>query len=219
MQSIAVLASGGLDSCVLIGDLARHYTVHPLYITCGLAWEEEERRALERFLGALDSPAVEPVTVLPAPVAALYGAHWSVTGRGVPAAGTPDSAVELPGRNLLLLTTAAVWCSRNDIEEIAIGTLAHSVMPDATPAFFQDYARCLSTGLAPHRIVICAPLRSRTKADVIAAFPDLPLHETLTCMAPTQDVEYVLHCGACAKCAERREAFQRAGVADATRYQ
>ncbi|MFD0008584.1 7-cyano-7-deazaguanine synthase [Streptomyces sp. NPDC127178] len=218
MQSVAVLTSGGLDSCVLVGDLARDHTVHPLYVACNLAWEQEERLALDRFLGALDAPTVKPVTVLPLPVAALYGDHWSITGRGIPAMGAPDDAVELPGRNILLLAAAAVWCSRNSIEDIALGTLALNVQNDATPAFFQDYARLLSTGLAPHRVGILYPLRSRTKADIIAASADLPLHETLTCMAPTHDAEGVLHCGACAKCSARRAVFRQAGVADATRY-
>ncbi|RSS83681.1 7-cyano-7-deazaguanine synthase [Streptomyces sp. WAC06614] len=218
MGTVAVLASGGLDSCALVGDLARRHTVRPLYIACGLAWEQEERLALDRFLAALDSPAVEPVTVLPAPAAALYGEHWSITGRGVPGWRAPDIEVELPGRSLLLLTTAAVWCSRHDVEEIVLGTLAGNPMPDASPAFFQDFERCLNTGLAPHRIVIRRPLADLAKDAVIAAFPDLPLHETLTCMAPTHDATGVLHCGACNKCAERHDAFRRAGIADATRY-
>ncbi|WP_181160297.1 7-cyano-7-deazaguanine synthase [Streptomyces solincola] len=216
---MAVLASGGIDSCALVGDLARRHTVHPLYIACGLAWEQEEQSALDRFLTVLDAPAVRPVTVLPAPVAALYGRRWSVTGLGVPAAGTSDAAVQLPGRNLLLLTVAAVWCSLNGVEDIAIGTLADNPMPDGSPAFIQEYARCLSTGLAPHRISLSAPLADMAKEEVIAQFQELPLNEALTCMAPTHNAAgMLLHCGACNKCSERRDAFQRAGIADATRY-
>ena len=49
---VAVLISGGLDSAVLcvelLGDYAR---VHPLYIRCGLRWEEVELAAARAFLG------------------------------------------------------------------------------------------------------------------------------------------------------------------------
>ena len=47
-----MLASGGLDSAVLLGTLARRHVVHPLYVRCGLAWERAEQRLLARFLAA-----------------------------------------------------------------------------------------------------------------------------------------------------------------------
>lgn len=218
MDEVAVLTSGGLDSCVLVADLARSTRVHPVYVTFGLAWEPAERAALEHFLSALCSDAVERLTVLEAPVASLYGDHWSVTGRDVPDERTPDSAVLLPGRNVLLLAMTAVWCSLNDVQVIAMGTLSANPFPDATPEFLQDYARCLGVGLAPHRIEIRTPYRRRTKAEIIAEFPELPLQLTFTCVAPVADAHGPLHCGACNKCAERRLAFERAGVTDPTRY-
>src|SRR5207245_1971332 len=52
-ERICVLASGGLDSAVLLGTLARRHAVHPLYVRCGLAWERAEQRLLARFLAAL----------------------------------------------------------------------------------------------------------------------------------------------------------------------
>ena len=61
MKKIAVLTSGGLDSCVLLADLARYAEVWPLYVRAGLVWEDEERRAIQRFIDALDSPNVRPL--------------------------------------------------------------------------------------------------------------------------------------------------------------
>ena len=69
MNSIAVLTSGGLDSSALLADEAKTAQVYPIYVRCGLAWEEEEKKALDRFLKALNSPNVKPVTTLSAPVA------------------------------------------------------------------------------------------------------------------------------------------------------
>src|SRR5579872_6676877 len=108
---LAVLVSGGLDSAILVGEaLGAGSAVHPLYVRNGLSWEPVEFQHLRRFLEAVHTPALRPLTVLEMPVADLYGDHWSVTGRGVPGADTDDGAVFLPGRNVLLLSKAMLWC-------------------------------------------------------------------------------------------------------------
>ena len=218
MERLAVLASGGLDSAVLLADLARENTVFPIYVEAGLAWEEREKRALAAYLDALVLPNVRPLTTLEMPVRSLYGKHWSTTGEDVPGYEAPDEAVYLPGRNVLLIGVTAVWCALNDASGIAIGSLDDNPFPDATPSFFDDYARVLS-GALDHPLRVLAPYRSRHKAEIIAAFPDLPLELTLTCMQPATAADgRLVHCGACNKCRERQEAFRDAGVADQTRY-
>src|SRR5215470_7117195 len=99
-SALAVLVSGGLDSAILLGEALRtHAAVHPLYVRGGLSWEAVELRHLHRYLDAVRAPALRPLTVLEMPVADLYGGHWSLTGRGVPGADSPDEAVFLLGRN------------------------------------------------------------------------------------------------------------------------
>jgi 7-cyano-7-deazaguanine synthase len=213
LERVAVLVSGGLDSAVLVADLAREHEVYPVYVESGLAWEAQEQSALHSFLARLDHPNAKPLTVLEVPVGSLYGAHWSTTGEEIPGADAPDSEVYLPGRNLLLLGVTAVWCALHNIHAIAIGSLDHNPFPDATPRFYSRYGELLSEGLA-HQIEILAPYRDREKADIIAEFASLPLELTLTCMAPRQG----RHCGACNKCSERRRAFVKAGVEDKTVY-
>lgn len=218
MERLAVLASGGLDSAVLLADLGRENIVFPVYVEAGLAWEEREKRALTAYLDALELPNMRPLTVLEMPVRSLYGKHWSTTGEDVPGYEAPDEDVYLPGRNVLLIGVTAVWCAMNDVSGIAIGSLDHNPFPDATPSFFEDYGRVLSSSL-DHPLRIVAPYRSREKAEIIAAFPTLPLELTLTCMQPlAADDGSLVHCGDCNKCRERREAFRDAGVEDRTRY-
>src|SRR5437588_11963175 len=104
---LAVLISGGLDSAILLGEALRERSVvHPLYVRNGLYWEAEELRHLHRFLDAVRRPELQPLHLLDLPVADLYGTHWSLTGRDVPDAASPDEAVFLPGRNVLLLSKA-----------------------------------------------------------------------------------------------------------------
>ena len=45
MASVAVLLSAGLDSAVLAASEARSSHVHPIYVSAGLAWEQEELAA------------------------------------------------------------------------------------------------------------------------------------------------------------------------------
>src|SRR5438876_10387282 len=102
---VAVLASGGADSSVLIAELLeRHPAVLPIFVRGGLHWEDAELEHLRRFLAAIACPPLRPLCLLDQPVCDVYGEHWSTTGRGVPGADTNDGAVFLPGRNLFLLT-------------------------------------------------------------------------------------------------------------------
>ena len=217
MDRVAVLSSGGLDSAILLAELARENTVFPIYIAAGLHWEAQEQRALHRYLNALALPNVEAPTVLEMPLRSLYRAHWSTTGEGVPDAEAPDIDVYLPGRNVLLIGLTAVWCALNDASKIAIGSLDDNPFPDATPHFFDAFGALLSESLS-HPLEVVAPFRARHKSQIIADFPDLPLHHTLTCMAPIDTPDAPVHCGACNKCEERRRAFRQAGVADGTTY-
>lgn len=213
MTTIAVLASGGLDSAVLLYDLASQHDVVPLYIAKGLAWEVEEQRALGHFVARLAHPRVQAPVILPLPVGGLYGNHWSVTGVGVPAADRPDEEVFLPARNVLLFTAAAIWCYRTGVQHMTVGSLEGNPFPDATDEFFNDLARLLSTALS-HPMTIAAPFRHASKASLIARFQHLPLELTLTCNAPQGGQ----HCGGCNKCYERQQAFAQAAVADRTPY-
>src|SRR5208283_962495 len=213
VEKVSVLASGGLDSSVLIAKLAADAEVHPIYVRCGLAWEDAELAVLRSFIDALKKPNVTAVIELSAPAAALYGDHWSVTGKSVPAADEPDENTYLPGRNILLITLAAIWGSTHEVSRIAIGSLGSNPFPDATPQFFETLARALSIGLA-HSVIIEAPLSGLHKDELIKQFKDLPLELTLTCMDPANGQ----HCGRCNKCFERQQAFHKAGVVDRTTY-
>jgi len=214
LDKISVLASGGLDSSVLIAKLATDAQVYPIYVRCGFAWEEMELDGLQSFLDALHNPSVMPVTVLSAPIGVLYGDHWSVSGASVPGADEPDMNTYLPGRNIILIALAAVWGSTHGVSRIAIGSLGGNPFPDATPEFFASFARALGMGLG-RDVMVEAPLRGLHKDDLIRTFKDLPLELTLTCMAPNKGAQ---HCGRCNKCRERQLAFRDAGVVDRTVY-
>ena len=213
-MGVVALVSGGLDSLVLVQTLLRRrQTVFPLYLRCGLVWETVEVLWLKRWLVRSAHPSLRPLTILEMPLRSVYAGHWSLTGRGVPSDRSADAAVYLPGRNLILLSQAAIVAVGRRLSAVAIGTLAHNPFGDASPRFFRQLAVCLRQALAaPLQIV--APLRRATKAQLIAAWPTQPLQLTFSCVRP----QGVRHCGRCNKCAERKRAFRQARVPDPTSY-
>jgi 7-cyano-7-deazaguanine synthase len=213
--TIAVLLSAGLDSAVLAVSEARAARVQPIYVSTGLAWETAEQHALDRLLRTPAFARVEPPARLTFSVHDLYPpTHWALVGTP-PAFDTPDEDVYLAGRNIILLSKAAIYCARHGISRVALGPLAGNPFPDATAEFFATMGRALSLGLG-HALEIATPFADLRKRDVIRLGMELgvPLELTLSCMNPHDG----RHCGKCSKCRERRDAFAEAGVRDRTAY-
>jgi 7-cyano-7-deazaguanine synthase len=211
----AVLFSAGLDSAVLAAAEARHDAVEAMYVSCGLAWEAEELAAVDRLLATPAFATIQSVTRLTFTAHDLYPAtHWALTGHP-PAFDTPDEDVYLTGRNVMLVSKAAIYCAQHGLHRIALATLANNPFPDATPAFFDTLGRALSLGLN-HEITIATPFTSLHKSDVVRLGVELgvPLELTLSCMNPQEG----RHCGLCSKCRERRDAFRDASTDDRTEY-
>ena len=240
MNGTAVLLSGGLDSAVLLADEATRGDVQPIYVSVGLAWEAAERAMVSQFLiQARFRGRVRPLASLSVDMRDVYAAsHWAVEGRP-PAYHTPDEDVYLPGRNIVLLGKAGVYCAAARLDRVVLGTLAHNPFPDATPEFRAAMARALTLGLA-HDLQIDAPYAGWSKAEVIKRGIELglPLELTLSCMNPgfgnrgsgfgnrgsdfesrVPNPESPLHCGLCSKCRERHDAFLELGLADPTVYE
>ncbi|HZT83654.1 MAG TPA: 7-cyano-7-deazaguanine synthase [Gemmataceae bacterium] len=212
--ALAVLVSGGLDSAILVGEAVRGgVAVHPLYVRQGLYWEPAELRHLRRFLEAIHRPHLGPLHVLEMPVADTYREHWSLTGEGVPGADTPDEAVFLPGRNVLLLAKAMLWCHLRGVPAVALAPLESNPFPDATAEFFDTYQDVVNRAVGGS-VKVLRPYAGLHKAEVMRRGHGLPLGLTFSCIRPVGDRP----CGACNKCAERRRAFAGAGMEDPTEY-
>jgi 7-cyano-7-deazaguanine synthase len=203
VKRVCVLASGGVDSAVLLGErLSRGDEVFPLYVRCGLRWEEAELLWLRRYLRALSRRRwpgkLRPLTVGSAPVSPLLRRHWSLNGRRVPSAKASWDSVYLPGRNLLLLTQAGMFCASRGISSVSLAVLEGNPFRDATSGFRRHMEGVLREALG-RRIRVEAPYARLSKARVIRRVPGLPLHLTFSCLKPKDGAP----CGRCSKCAER----------------
>ena len=213
-----MLLSGGLDSTVLLAlERRERQDVLPVYVRSGFAWEAAERRAIDRLLSHDElRPGLSPLRTLEVDMRDVYPAsHWAVAGQP-PAFDTPDEDVYLEGRNIVLLSKAAILCARLHVPRISLGLLSGNPFPDATADFLSSITSALSAGLN-HALEIATPLASMHKEDVIRLGRDLraPLELSLSCMNPAPGD---LHCGACSKCRERQHAFRDAEVPDPTHY-
>lgn len=210
---VCVLMSGGADSAVMLWKVAQEAKAVPVYVRNGLHWEDTEIEYARRFVNSLDIDNY--LKVLNLPVDDIYPETWWLTGEGVPDEDSDDEEVELPGRNILLLSKTSVFCSLNGINEIAHGTLGSNPFPDSTDDFFYRAEEMLSEGL-DHEIKILRPFSDRTKEDVLREGyeNDLRLDLTFSCIKPIDGN----HCGECNKCGERHRYFEKAGIDDPTEY-
>ncbi len=213
-RTTAALVSGGVDSAVLVSELCKNHTeVFPLFVRGGLIWEETELEHLGRYLQAIGCLKLRRLTVLDLPVCDIYGEHWGTTGHGVPDANSPDEAVYLPGRNLFLITKAAVWCVFNHVDVLALGSLCANPFSDSTPEFDAAVSDVVYKAVGG-RVVVVRPFAKLSKSEVIRRGAELPLELTFSCINP----KLGKHCGVCNKCAERRRGFDEAGRRDLTPY-
>lgn len=207
-----VLVSGGADSAVLLASELQSRRCRPLYVRMGLAWEAAELRALVQLLAhPLYAGRTSPLLVTTVDLTDAYTSeHWAV--RGVPPAyDSPDVDVLLEGRNLALLTKAAIIAVHFGETRIALGLLRGNPFPDARPEFLAAMQSALSLGLG-QAVEVQAPFADWNKPEVIALGNSLevPWPLTLSCMRPILPDDpqlFPLPCGACSKCRERDDAF------------
>ena len=123
-STIGVLASGGLDSTILVARLldkenaSSRFTSIPTYTGSRQNW-----RRCNASWAAIAKPELAEIVEIQLPLADLYSGHWSLTGRQTPGSQSPDEAVYLPGRNLLLAMKPALWCQMHGIGRLALGVL------------------------------------------------------------------------------------------------
>src|SRR5437867_509413 len=150
--AVCVLASGGLDSAVLLSEALRRFrTVQPIYVRAGLRWEKAELHALRRFLRTIRSPRLRPLVVLEMPMREVYGDHWSINGR-VPGFHGTDASVYIPGRNIMLFAKAAAFCALRRLPILFLGILSANPFPDGSPEFLRAMERALARGPAAPRL-------------------------------------------------------------------
>lgn len=188
---IVSLTSGGLDSSLmmyLIKDEGHEQI--PVFVNYGqinLAMEIEACRKITRRL-KLRAPTVIDIS------------NW---GKSV-GSGITNRRLRvfedafLPGRNLMLLLVGASIAYRKNATAISIGLLSDqtTIFPDQTKEFCVAAEALISKSMDASVKVLC-PLKSLTKAEVVAAAKDARITGTYSCHSGTKQP-----CGRCVACRE-----------------
>ncbi|MBN2584116.1 MAG: 7-cyano-7-deazaguanine synthase QueC [Planctomycetes bacterium] len=212
-----VLASGGMDSCVVTALAAdRGYDLAMLHVNYGQPTEAHELASFQRLADRYRARArlVADVRYL----AAIGGS--SLTDPSLPIE-TPDQHIAgaipqtyVPFRNAHLLAIATSWAEVLRAERIMIGVVEEdaSGYPDCRKAFIDAMNETIRLGTRDETdVVIEAPLVAMSKADIVrlGAHLKAPFELTWSCYR-RDDVP----CRNCMSCELRARAFAQAGVPD-----
>jgi len=147
------------------------------------------------------------------------GSGLTHPGAPIPEGHYEEAAMKVtvvPNRNMILLSLGAAWAIAEGADAVAYGAHRgdHAIYPDCREAFARAMDQAM--GLCDWRpLFLYRPFVGLTKADVVRLGHRLgaPLGRTWSCYKGQER-----HCGRCATCIERREAFYLAELDDPTEY-
>lgn len=122
----------------------------------------------------------------------------------------------VPFRNGIMLSIAAGIAESRGLKSVMMANHGgdHTIYPDCRPGFVKAMDEAISAGTYEN-IRLVAPYTNLTKADIAARGAKLGVDYSLT-YSCYKGGEF--HCGVCATCRERKEAFRLAKIPDPTIY-
>jgi 7-cyano-7-deazaguanine synthase len=222
VKSAVVLVSGGLDSAtVLAMARAAGWKCHALSVDYGQRHRAELDAAarVARALGAAEHRTVK------LDLGVFGGSALTDPAIAVPAepsAGIPITYV--PARNTIFLALALAHAEVTASEAIFTGANAvdYSGYPDCRPEFMAAFEALANVAtkraVEGSPITIEAPIMTMGKAEIVRRGHELGVDFALTVSCYNADAEGRA-CRRCDACRFRREGFEKAGIADSTRYQ
>ncbi len=220
-DSVIVLVSGGLDSCVSCAWARKEWPeLHVLHVGYGQRTASRELKAFRDIADYFKVPAGRRLEASIEYLAAIGGS--SLTDPSIPIEQAdlareriPNSYV--PFRNAHLLSIAVSWAEARGIGNIVIGAVAEdsSGYPDCRPEYYEAFNALVQVGTVRGDVRVHTPLIRMTKAEIVKLGSRLeaPLHLTWSCYSAADEA-----CGVCDSCALRLRGFARAGLRDPLPY-
>ena len=231
MNKTVVVYSGGLDSTVLLTQCKQEYDeVIALNFDYGSKHNWSEREAAKVICKMLSIPLY--LYDLPAllygvydseglyhPPGNLFTSNLLKSGGEIPEGCYEEDSMKqtvVPFRNGVMLSLATGFAESREFNTIAIANHAgdHEIYADCRPGFIRSFQEAIRRG-TDKKVYLSAPFTNFTKAEIVKLGSEIgaPLELTWSCY---KGEEY--HCGMCATCRERKEAFELAGVSDPTEH-
>ncbi len=216
MRSV-LLYSGGLDSRVLLAKLLdQGHEVSCLTLNYG----QRHARELEFASKVMCKLGLSYQQIDLSNIQALIS-NSALTG----SAPVPDGhyteekmkVTVVPNRNMIMLSLAIGWAINQKANAVAYAAHSgdHSIYPDCRPEFIAKMAEAAAL-CDWHPVQILTPFAQLSKTEIVLEGHRLGVDfsETWSCYKGGE-----FHCGRCATCVERQEAFQNAGLIDPTIYE
>lgn len=216
MKSV-IIYSGGLDSTVLLHNLAKENSVvEAVSIDYGqrhskeLAFAKKNCENLGINFNLVDLSNLNP----------LFGkSALTDVSVDVPEAQYASENIAItvvPNRNMIMLAVASARAMALNADAVSYAAHSgdHALYPDCTNEFADAMAKAIR--LADYaKIELLRPFIEINKAQIVKLGADLGVDfsNTWSCYKGGKK-----HCGKCATCIERRQAFIDAGVFDPTEY-
>jgi 7-cyano-7-deazaguanine synthase len=216
-MKVVVLCSGGMDSVTALYWARREHE-----LTAAVSFDYGARHNHREIPFAADHAARLGVRheVIRLPfVGRLFSSALLEGGGAIPDGHYEEERMRqtvVPFRNAILLSIAAGFAESAGAGALVIAAHAgdHAVYPDCREDFLEAFERAMRLGTYAG-IGLMRPFVAMDKAGIAAAGARLGVDfgRTWSCYKGGQ-----IHCGTCATCVERREAFIKAGLADPTAY-
>ena len=220
-KKAVVLVSGGLDSTTVLA-LARQQGFR--CFTLSFDYGQRAQAELAAAQRCSTQLGAEQHKVVKLDLRSIGGSALTDDTINVPEEETSGIPVTyVPARNTVFLSIALGWAEVLEARDIFIGVNAvdYSGYPDCRPEYIEAFEKMANlatrAGVEGHHLRINKPLIDLTKAEIIhrGVEAGVDYADTVSCYQATGDG---LACGKCDSCRLRKLGFERAGIADPTRY-
>ena len=218
MKKAVVIFSGGLDSTVLL-----HYVKELGYEIYGLSFDYGQRHKKElEFAKYWAERLCKEWKLIDLKFMKEIASNSALTdfNKKLPHehyTNENQKMTVVPNRNMIMLSIAVAWAENIRAKKVFYGAHKndYAIYPDCRPEFVEALSKASQEGTY-NKVEIEAPFTNRYKYDLVALGDKLGVDfsKTWSCYEGREK-----HCGKCATCQERKEAFRIAGVKDPTEYE
>lgn len=216
-KKVLVLVSGGMDSVAALYHAAgEHDVVGGLSFHYGSKHNDREIPFAQEHCAKL---GVHHDTIPLSFMDDLFESDLLKSGGDIPEGHYEAEnmrATVVPFRNGIMLSIAAGVAESREADGLVIAAHSgdHAIYPDCREEFMQAMGDAIQFGTYVN-LELLRPFIAMRKEDIAARGHELGVDfsRTWSCYKGGET-----HCGKCATCVERREAFQIAGIEDPTEY-
>ena len=215
MKEALIALSGGVDSTTLLYEYRER-------IACAVGFDYGSKHNARELAAAQVICSELGVTYLIIPLSFIgeyFRSDLLLSGGEIKLGDYSEENLRstvVPFRNGIMLSILAGLAESRDLQQVLIANHFgdHEIYPDCRSSFINPMGEAITAGTS-NGVKLLAPYTTLTKAEIVARGYRIgvPYEKTYSCY---QGGDH--HCGLCATCRERHEAFLLNGLVDPTNY-